>query len=91
MELKVDGHRAPLFLLLSRALKIVVFFRHEWQRSEQESHVPQEHLVVDPRHPEFTRMNLNASPLPSASRLTSHHQIFGVGSEGTQVDEINLR
>jgi hypothetical protein len=29
MELEVDGRRAPLFLLLSRALKIVVFFRRE--------------------------------------------------------------
>jgi hypothetical protein len=29
MELKVDSRRAPLFLLLSRALKIVVFFRRE--------------------------------------------------------------
>jgi hypothetical protein len=30
MELKADGHHAPLFLLLSRALKIVVFFHREW-------------------------------------------------------------
>jgi hypothetical protein len=29
MELEVDGRRAPLFLLLSRALNIVVFFHHE--------------------------------------------------------------
>jgi hypothetical protein len=29
MELEVDGHRVPLFLLLSRALKIIVFFRRE--------------------------------------------------------------
>jgi hypothetical protein len=29
MELEVDGHRAPLFLLLIRALKIIVFFRRE--------------------------------------------------------------
>jgi hypothetical protein len=36
MELKVDGRRAPLFLLLTRALKIVVFYRREWQRSGQE-------------------------------------------------------
>jgi hypothetical protein len=35
MEFEVDGHSAPLFLLLSRALKIVIFFRREWQRSEQ--------------------------------------------------------
>jgi hypothetical protein len=35
MELKVDGHHVLLFLLLSWALKIVVFFRREWQRSEQ--------------------------------------------------------
>jgi hypothetical protein len=34
MELEVDGRRAPLFLLLSRVLKIVIFFRREWQRSE---------------------------------------------------------
>jgi hypothetical protein len=30
MELEVEGRRASLFLLLSRALKIVVFFRREW-------------------------------------------------------------
>jgi hypothetical protein len=30
MELKADGRRAPLFLLLSRALKIVVFSRRQW-------------------------------------------------------------
>jgi hypothetical protein len=29
MELKVDDRRAPLFLLLSQALKIIVFFRRE--------------------------------------------------------------
>jgi hypothetical protein len=29
MELEVDGHRVPLLLLLSRALKIIVFFRRE--------------------------------------------------------------
>jgi hypothetical protein len=34
MELKVDGRHALLFLLLSRVLKIVVFFRREWQYSE---------------------------------------------------------
>jgi hypothetical protein len=27
MELEFDGRRVPLFLLLSRVLKIVVFFR----------------------------------------------------------------
>jgi hypothetical protein len=62
MKLKVDGHCVLLFLLLSRALKIVVFFRHEWQRSGQKLHVRQELLVVDPRHPEFTGTNLSASP-----------------------------
>jgi hypothetical protein len=62
MEFEVDGHRALLFLLLSRALKIVVFFRRQWQHSKYESHVSHELLVVDPQHPEFTRMNLNASP-----------------------------
>jgi hypothetical protein len=34
MELKGDGHRAPLFQFLSRVLKIVVFSRREWQHSE---------------------------------------------------------
>jgi hypothetical protein len=29
MELEVDGRRVPLFLLLSQALKIIVFFRRE--------------------------------------------------------------
>jgi hypothetical protein len=91
MELEVDGRHAPLFLLLSRALKIVVFFRREWQCSEQESHVHQELLVVDPRRPEFTRMNLSTSPLPGAPLSMSHHQIFGVESKEMQVDEINLR
>jgi hypothetical protein len=87
MELKVDGRRAPLFLLLSRALKIVIFFHREWQ----ESQVRRELLVVDPQRPEFTRMNLSASPLPGVPLSTSYRQIFGVGSEETQVNEINLR
>jgi hypothetical protein len=30
MELKADGRRAPLFLFLSRVLKIIVFSRREW-------------------------------------------------------------
>jgi hypothetical protein len=34
MELETDGHRVLLFLLLSQALKIVIFSRHECQRSE---------------------------------------------------------
>jgi hypothetical protein len=76
MELKVDGRHAPLFLLLSRALKIIVFVHREWQHSEQEAHVRQEHLVVDPRCPELTRMNLSAFPLPGAPLSTSHRQIF---------------
>jgi hypothetical protein len=51
MELEVDRRRAPLFLFLSRVLKIVVFSRREWQCSEQESHARQELLIVDPwRH-----------------------------------------
>jgi hypothetical protein len=29
IELKVDGPHAPLFLLLSQTLKIIVFFRRE--------------------------------------------------------------
>jgi hypothetical protein len=87
MELKVDGRHAPLFLLLSRALKIVIFFRREWQ----ESQVRRELLVVDPQRPEFTRMNLSASPLSGVPLSTSYRQIFGVGSEETQVNEINLR
>jgi hypothetical protein len=91
MELEVDGRRAPLLLVLSRALKIVAFFHREWQHSKQESHVRQELLVVDPRHSEFTRMNLNAAPLPGASMSTSRCQIFRVGSEETQVGEIHLR
>jgi hypothetical protein len=82
MELEVDGLRAPFFLLLSQALKIIVFFRHEWQHFEQESHVRQELFVVDPRRPKFTRTNLNASRLPSVPLLMSRHQIFEVGSKG---------
>jgi hypothetical protein len=34
MELEVDGCHVPLFLLLSRVLKIVVFFHREWQHSK---------------------------------------------------------
>jgi hypothetical protein len=34
MKLKTDGRHALLFLLLSWALKIVVFSRREWQRPE---------------------------------------------------------
>jgi hypothetical protein len=62
MELEVDGRHAPPLLLLRWALKIIVFFRREWQHSEQKSHVREELLVVDPWRPEFTRMNLSASP-----------------------------
>jgi hypothetical protein len=85
-----DHCRAPLFLLLNRALKIVIVCRCEWQRSKQELHTHRELLIVDPRCHEFTRMNLSASPLPGALLLMSGRQIFGVGSEGTQVGEINL-
>jgi hypothetical protein len=81
---------APLFLLLSRVLKIVVFCRREWQRPKQESHVRQEFLIVDLWRPEFTMTNLSAFPLPGVPLSMSHRQIFEVGSEGMQVDEINL-
>jgi hypothetical protein len=73
------------------ALKIVVFFHREWQRSEQELHVRQEFLVVDLWRPEFTRTNFSTFPFPGAPLSTSRHQIFGVESKETQVDEINLR
>jgi hypothetical protein len=33
MELEADGHHVPLFFFLSRALKIIVFYRREWQLS----------------------------------------------------------
>jgi hypothetical protein len=36
MELEVDHRHAPLFLFLSRVLKIVIFAHREWQRSEHE-------------------------------------------------------
>jgi hypothetical protein len=36
MELEADGRCAPLFLFLSRVLKIIVFYRRECQRSRQE-------------------------------------------------------
>jgi hypothetical protein len=62
MELKVDHHRAPLFLFLSRFLKIVVFSRRECQRSKHESHARQEFLFVDPRSHESTWMDLDATP-----------------------------
>jgi hypothetical protein len=34
MKLEVDGHHALLLLLLSRVLKIISFFHHEWHRFE---------------------------------------------------------
>jgi hypothetical protein len=46
-------------------------------------HVRLKLFVVDPLHPEFTKMNLSASSLPDAHLSTSRHQIFGVWSEGT--------
>jgi hypothetical protein len=91
MELKADGRRTSLFWFLSRVLKTVIFSHHEWQRSEKESHARLELLVVDPRSHEFTRMNLSAFPLLGAPLSMACHQIFGVRSEGMQVDEINLR
>jgi hypothetical protein len=39
MELEADDRHAPLFFFLRWVLKIIVFSRREWQRSEQESHV----------------------------------------------------
>jgi hypothetical protein len=47
-------------------------------------------LIVDPRCHEFTRTNLSAFCLPGAPLSTSGHQIFRVGTEGTQVGESNL-
>jgi hypothetical protein len=70
MELEVDRRRAPLFLFLSRVLKIVVFSRREWQCSEQESHARQELLIVDPWRHEFIRTNLSTSSLSGASLST---------------------
>jgi hypothetical protein len=91
MELEADVRRVSLFLFLSQVLKIVIFSCREWQHSEQESHVRQELLIVDPRRHEFTRMNLSASPLPGAPLSMVCHQIFRVESNETQVNEINLR
>jgi hypothetical protein len=91
MELKVDGRRAPLFLLLTRALKIVVFYRREWLRSGQELDARQKLLIIDPRRHEFTMTNLIASSISGVPLSTSHRQIFRVGLEGIQFDEINLR
>jgi hypothetical protein len=64
MELEADHRRAPLFLFLNQVLKIVVFSRREWKRSEHELRAHRELFVVDPWSHEFTRMNLNAFPLP---------------------------
>jgi hypothetical protein len=91
MKLKVDGRRAPLFLLLTRALKIVVFYRREWQRSRQELDARQKLLIIDTCRHEFTMTNLIASSISAVPLSTSHRQIFRVGSKGTQVNEINLR
>jgi hypothetical protein len=71
-------------------IQIVVVCRCEWRRSEQELHARRELLVLDTWCHEFTRTNLSVSPLPVAPLSTSDHQIFEVGSEGTQVSEINL-
>jgi hypothetical protein len=90
-ELKADHHRASLILFLSQVLKIVVISLREWQHFEQELHVHQKLLIIDPWSHEFTRMNLSASPLPSAPLSMVYRQIFGVGSEGTTVHKINLR
>jgi hypothetical protein len=75
-----DRRRAPLFLFRSLSCAVV------------NDNVPNRNCmpIVDPQCHEFTRMNLNASPLPDAPLSMSGRQIFGVGSEGTQVDEINL-
>jgi hypothetical protein len=91
MELKADCRRAPLFLFLRRVLKIIVFSPREWQRSEQESRARHELLIVDPRSHESTGMDLSASPFSGTPLSTVCRQIFKVGLEETQVDEINLR
>jgi hypothetical protein len=78
MELEADRHHTPLFLFLSRVLRIVVFSRREL-------------LIVDPWSHEFTRMNLNVSSLPGAPLSMIRRQIFGVVLEEMQVNEINLR
>jgi hypothetical protein len=91
MELESDRCRAPLFLFLSRVLKIIVFSRCEWQHFEHELLARRELLIIDLWSHEFTRMNLSASPLPGVTLSMVYHQIFGVGSKETQVDEINLR
>jgi hypothetical protein len=57
-----DRRHTPLFLLLSRMLKIVVVRHCERRCSEQELHAHRELLVVDSRRHEFIRMNLSASP-----------------------------
>jgi hypothetical protein len=62
MELETDDYRASLFLLLSWVLKVIIFSHRECQRSEQESHVREEPLVIDSRRSEFIRTNLSASP-----------------------------
>jgi hypothetical protein len=85
-----DRRHAPLFLLLSRVLKIIIVRRYEWWRSEKELHAYQKLLVVDTRCHEFIRMNLSASLLLGAPLSMSYRRIFGVGLDGTQVDEINL-
>jgi hypothetical protein len=57
-------------------LKIIVFSHRKWQHFEQESHIRQELLVLDPRSHEFNRMNLSVSLLPGAPLSTYHCQIF---------------
>jgi hypothetical protein len=78
MKLKADRCQAPLFLFLSRVLKIVVFSHHERQHSEQELHVHQELLVVYLWSHEFTGTDLSASPLPVMPLSMVCHQIFRV-------------
>jgi hypothetical protein len=78
MQLKVTGHRTPLFLFLSWVLKIIVFSRCEWQRPEHELCARRVLLVVDPWSSKFTWMNISASPLPDAHLSTVCCKICGV-------------
>jgi hypothetical protein len=76
MELEFDGRRTLLFLFLSQALKIIVFYHRESKRSGQKPDARQKLLIIDPRHYEFIRMNLNTFSLPGTPLLMVCHQIF---------------
>jgi hypothetical protein len=95
-----DRRHIPLFLLLSRVLKIVVV-RHSSYLDRRRVLLWMTTFRTGTACPSRTSCRRSMMswvhkdesqrfPLPGASLSTSGRQIFGVGSEKTQVSEINL-